>query len=187
MLRRVCGLQRRAAQALPAPMPAPLESTCAPSWMHALGIVRPRPGWVAWLADGHFVAALLAALPVWLLLGALAGEHMAAADGARAWVALLLTSPIVEELVFRGLLQTALHRLLAARRVGPVSVANLLTSGGFVLAHLPMQPVGWALAVGVPALVFGHLRERHDSVLPCIVLHAVYNAGFGVVAWWVQL
>ena len=153
---------------------------------NGIDLVRPRRVWLAWLVDSHFIAAAIAAIPVWLLLGVLAGDRMAAPAGARAWIALLLLLPVAEEIVFRGLLQTPLQRLLAARRVGPVSLANLLTSAGFVLAHLPMQAVPWALAVGVPSLVFGHLRERHDSVLPAIVLHAFYNAGFAGVAWWLQ-
>ena len=48
------------------------------------------------------------------------------------------------------------------------------------------QPPPWALAVPVPSLVFGHLRERFGSVLPAVFVHIVYNAGFGMTAWWVQ-
>ncbi len=45
--------------------------------------------------------------------------------------------------------------------------------------HVGTQPLGWALAVAIPSLVFGHLRERFGSVWPAVIVHIVYNAGFG--------
>ncbi|MCM5570146.1 JDVT-CTERM system glutamic-type intramembrane protease [Burkholderiaceae bacterium FT117] len=134
------------------------------------------------LADAQFVAAIVVALPVWLLLGlGLAGPlHRPA--GLLEWLAFVAWQPLLEELVFRGLLQGQLLRLSAARRVGPVSVANLLTTAAFAAMHLLAQPPAWALAVVAPSLVFGHLRERFGSVWPAVAMHAVYNAGFGVAA-----
>ena len=43
--------------------------------------------------------------------------------------------------------------------------------------------MAWALAVAVPSLVLGHLRERLVSVWPAVWLHMVYNAGFSGAAW----
>ena len=88
------------------------------------------------------------------------------------------------ELLFRGLLQGQLLRLSQhgeeLRRIGPVTWANGLTTLAFVALHLSAQPLAWALAVAValPSLVFGHLRERFASVWPAVGLHMVYNAGF---------
>jgi hypothetical protein len=56
----------------------------------------------------------------------------------------------------------------------------------FVLWHATSQPLGWALAVTLPSLVFGHLRDRSGSVLPATFVHIIYNTGFGLTAWWVQ-
>jgi membrane protease YdiL (CAAX protease family) len=128
------------------------------------------------------VVALLGALPALLLLATLAGERMAPPATTPAWIAWLLVQPVAEECVFRGLLQGQLLRLTSRRRAGPVTLANALATGAFVLAHLAVQPVPWALAVAVPSLVFGHLRERFASVVPAIVLHAAYNAGFAGLA-----
>jgi membrane protease YdiL (CAAX protease family) len=93
--------------------------------------------------------------------------------------------PLLEELVFRGLLQ---GRLLArtGRRLGPVTLANGLTTLVFVALHLVAQPLAWALAVALPSLVLGHLRERLHSVWPAIGTHAFYNAGFALTALLVQ-
>lgn len=148
------------------------------------GLLRPVPGWWAWLADAHTLCALLLAVPVWLALGLGVGQRMHVAAGWLAWLSLVLMQPLAEELVFRGLLQGQLLRLSGARRIGPVTLANLATTAGFVAAHLWAQPPAWALAVAVPSLVFGHLRERLRSVWPAVAVHAIYNAGFGLTAWW---
>jgi len=134
------------------------------------------------LCDRHFVVALAAAVPVWLAIGFGAAGPVYRPAGLLAWLAFVLWQPLLEELVFRGLLQGQLLRILRGRRVGPVSAANLLATVAFAAMHLFAQPPAWALAVAVPSLVFGHLRERYDSVWPAVAMHALYNAGFGVAA-----
>ncbi|MEQ1667507.1 MAG: JDVT-CTERM system glutamic-type intramembrane protease, partial [Sulfuriferula sp.] len=69
------------------------------------------------------------------------------------------------------------------RRLGFVTLANVLVTLLFVVLHLRAQPLFWALAVVVPSLILGHLRERFASVWPAVLVHAVYNAGFGLTAW----
>jgi membrane protease YdiL (CAAX protease family) len=132
------------------------------------------------------MVAAMAAIPVWLTLGMAVGGRMQVLAGWGAWISFVLVLPVAEELVFRGLLQGQLLRLSSARRIGPLTLANLGTTVGFVLMHLPSQPPFWALAVAVPSLVFGHMRERFGSVLPAMLLHALYNAGFALTAWWVH-
>jgi uncharacterized protein len=80
-------------------------------------------------------------------------------------------------------LQGQLLRIGGSRRVGPFTVANLGATVGFVGMHLLSQPPAWALATALPSLLFGHLRERFGSVLPPLFIHAVYNAGFGLMAF----
>jgi membrane protease YdiL (CAAX protease family) len=150
------------------------------------GLALPRGGAWAWWGDAHVVAALLGALPVWLLLGTTVGGYMRVSADWSAWFTLVLLQPIVEELAFRGVLQGQLLRWNSARKAGPLTWANLLTTVLFVAMHGLSQPPAWALAVAVPSLVFGHLRERFGSVLPAIMLHAFYNAGFALTAWWVD-
>ena len=147
---------------------------------------RPTCGWWAWASDRHVLMASLGALPVWLGLGLWAGEHMLRLSGWAAWASFVLWIPSLEELVFRGLLQGQLLRITSARRVGPLSWANLVTTAGFVALHLTSQSPLWALAVTPPSIVLGHLRERLGSLLPVIVLHALYNAGFAATSWWVH-
>lgn len=136
--------------------------------------------------DPHLLLALAFAAPVWVLFASGAAGALRVPAGAWGWLSLLLVQPLLEELVFRGLLQGQALRLLAVhgqpRRVGPLSWANVLVTVLFVVLHLPGQPVAWAAAVAAPSLVFGHLRERFGSVAVPIAAHAIYNAGFGVAA-----
>ena len=98
-----------------------------------------------------------------------------------------LLSPLLEEIVFRGGLQTfLLEREFFRKRkfgigVANVSAANIVTSLAFAAAHLIYQTPLWASLVFIPSLVFGWARERYDSVIPPILLHAFYNAGFGLL------
>lgn len=94
------------------------------------------------------------------------------------FMALVVLYPVLEELVFRGLLQGALLRRGWAYRVaGPVTAANLAAALAFAAAHLLQGTPAWAAAVFLPGLVFGFFRERH-GIGAAIALHAFYNAGF---------
>jgi len=162
------------------------KPTASTGVRQTLGLGRPDLGWLRWLRDWHFVLATLAAVPVLIALGQLAGGRMQADFAVNALVSLAVVQPVVEELVFRGALQGHLLDRGWTRRIGPISMANLGTTGAFVALHLIAQPLAWAIAVAAPSLVFGHLRERSGSVLPAIALHSIYNAGFAVTAWWVR-
>ncbi|MDE2418562.1 MAG: JDVT-CTERM system CAAX-type protease [Burkholderiales bacterium] len=157
------------------------------SLLQECGFTWPRPGVWSWPPDAHIALALLVALPVWGALGLFLGPHLRAPAGWLAWVSLVLVQPLLEELVFRGLLQGQALRLVSAngqpRRLGPLTMANMLVTLGFVALHLRAQPLAWALAVALPSLVLGHLRERTGSVWPAVLVHAFYNAGFGLTAW----
>lgn len=85
--------------------------------------------------------------------------------------------PILEEIVFRGLLQGWLWQRTGGRGIGILSWANLGASAAFATAHLVHHSPWLALGVLIPGLVFGYFRDRYESVLPPIVLHMVYNAG----------
>ncbi len=95
------------------------------------------------------------------------------------FVKLALIYPILEEIVFRGGLQTLLlERTALHKKLLGVSGANIVTSLLFAAAHLMHQSVLWASLVFIPSIIFGWARERYDSVLPSILLHAFYNVGF---------
>jgi membrane protease YdiL (CAAX protease family) len=78
-----------------------------------------------------------------------------------------VVAPIVEELTFRGVGQSLLReRFGAAPAIVLVGVA-FGAWHGLLIALLILIPLGSALA---------YLRERTDSVLPGMVVHALFNA-----------
>ena len=132
----------------------------------------------AFWRDVAFYAALVAGPVCWLVL-ILAKLPL---SGPPAWLLLLklaLIVPILEEIVFRGGLQTFLiSKAVFAKNWFGLSIANLVTSFIFALMHLISQPPLWAALVFIPSLVFGWAKDRYGSIVPSIILHAVYNAGF---------
>ena len=90
-----------------------------------------------------------------------------------------LLQPIMEELIFRGILQgELLRKVWGQRRIIGFSLANWLTSLAFIALHFIAHPPLWALAVLVPSLLFGYFRERHHSLYPPLCLHIYYNTGY---------
>jgi uncharacterized protein len=132
--------------------------------------------------DSRFALALVAGPVVWLSAVALSGatvefgwvltRPLHFASVAVAW-------PLLEEWIFRGLLQPAIGRTVwGARSAWGISTANALTSLGFAAAHLVSHAPAWAAATLVPSLVFGYFRDRHGSILPAATLHIYYNLGW---------
>ncbi len=135
-----------------------------------------RTDW-RWLGDARFGWALLAGILFWLVLLGLGLPGV-----VPSWsvlFSLVLMQPVIEELLFRGLLQGQLLQLTWGRRQwSGLTVANLAVSAIFVAFHFMTHPPLWALGVLFPSLLFGYFRDRHRSVYPSIALHVFYNAGY---------
>lgn len=150
--------------------------TSRPSWMDDLGLL---PGW-GWLADLRFGLALLAGVLFWLVLAFLgkAGSTVELVP----LVSLVLVQPLVEELLFRGVLQGQLMTQSWGRRqLGGFTLANLAASVLFTALHFASHPPLWAIGVLLPSLLYGYFRDRHHSVYPAIALHVFYNAGYFLI------
>ncbi len=144
-----------------------------------LAPVRPRrdlelaiAGWAFVLAPLLGLAAALNAVvtyehPVVALLG----ESRSLAAVATVVIAAVVAAPIAEELFFRRILLGWLDKALPSGNGAP---AILVSSAAFALAHqgqglayLPLLPLG---------LVLGFIAHRTGTILPCILLHALFNA-----------
>jgi len=90
----------------------------------------------------------------------------------------LLLIALPEEVFYRGYLQSRLQVLFKKRWVifgGDVGPAVLVTSLIFAVGHLVAIPSASRLAVLFPSILFCWLRDRTDSVLMPIFLHALSN------------
>jgi len=90
-----------------------------------------------------------------------------------------LAYPVLEEIVFRGGLQTFLLRYPRGRTSwGGFTLANIVTSGAFAALHLFIHAPLWSIAAFLPSIAFGYFRDRHSSLGSPIALHVFYNSGY---------
>jgi len=137
--------------------------------------------------DAQFGTALVAAPVAWGVMAWMfpSGFHtgQALSEPARL-LTLALVYPVLEEMVFRGLLQGRLRESSwGLRQFGPLSLPNVLTSVVFTVLHFFVHPPLAAVLVLAPSLVFGYFRDRYDEhrilrIGAPIALHVWYNFGY---------
>lgn len=83
----------------------------------------------------------------------------------------VFTAPFVEEFLYRGVLFAALQRITGA------VAAGLVTLGLFTLIHVPQYwpNLGVLAAVGFLSVALTIVRVKTGRLLPCIVIHFVFN------------
>lgn len=93
----------------------------------------------------------------------------------------VILAPIFEELFFRGFLQPLLSRTFGA------IAGILITAALFGGLHAPEYSWAWqyAFCVSLAGVVFGYLRYRTNSIIPCTVMHGCFNA-LSVIALAIQ-
>ena len=134
--------------------------------------------------DQQFQLAILAAPVFWLGLWLVAAPEINLLwplDKPWVFLSFALLYPVMEEVVFRGLIQDAAHKQVEKRKKrlpGPISLANLVTSILFVALHFIYHPPLAAASVIIPSLIFGYFKDRHHQLTSPIILHIFYNAGY---------
>ena len=97
---------------------------------------------------------------------------------------LIIIYPILEELAFRGFLQTSLSRLFIRRAfIYKITLANLITSILFSMVHLVGHSFIWSAIIFFPSLIFGYFKDKYGSTQPGIFLHIFYNSGYYILFW----
>ena len=143
-----------------------------------------RPVRLSGLAGGLNPRRCVLGLAAWLMF-CVAGDWVLSQTrpaGQLDWITVrtVIVGPLLEELLFRGLLFNLLMR-------GGVAVgrASAVTAFGFVLIHLPgwsfmaglsAESVTVAISIGLLGLYLGLLLGRTGSVWPAYVVHAGNNA-----------
>lgn len=160
---------------------------------HAKGtyreLVHENPSsWQATLAV--FAGPVLLLTPGLLLLGSLlqmlvlqlfpmsssmtGGWYRFLTGGLGAIVLACLIAPVVEEMLFRGII------LRSFLRQYPPGVAIVHSAAVFGMAHLNMYQFMLAFLLG---LLLGKLYERTRSLLPSMLVHGCYNTAVTILAW----
>ncbi len=133
------------------------------------------------IRDGYLWGAVVAGLAFWGGLLFIFRPDLNLAWPLDRPVAFLVPAalyPVVEEIVFRGFIQEFFVKILKAAPLGPITMANLLTSLLFTAMHLLYHAPLWAAAVFIPSLLFGYFKDKYQSLTPAIFLHAYYNVGY---------
>ena len=81
------------------------------------------------------------------------------------------TAPFVEEVVYRGVLYSAFQRTMG------VPAAFLLVTLLFAVVHVPQYYPSYStiFLLGMLSLILTSIRVRTNNLLPCIVLHTLFN------------
>lgn len=106
------------------------------------------------------------------LLGIVARTHDHAAVAAMLGSAIVL-APLLEELLFRGLIQTATINVLGREHRWP---ALFLVAGLFTLMHVSVLHPLTLPGMFLLSIVFGWLYERTGRLWPGVLLHVAFNA-----------
>jgi membrane protease YdiL (CAAX protease family) len=83
----------------------------------------------------------------------------------------VLTAPVTEELVYRGMLYSSLKRAVGV--IGAVGITTLL----FAAVHVPQYWGAWASLTGllVLSLALTIVRAVSKSLQPCVIIHTLFN------------
>lgn len=87
------------------------------------------------------------------------------------------TAPLVEEMIYRGLLYSAFHR--AVGQWGAVVVVSTMFAGLHVLQYWPNAAA--ISSITLLSVVLTVIRARTGRLLPCFVIHLVFNGVQSVI------
>lgn len=81
------------------------------------------------------------------------------------------TAPIVEEVIYRGILYSAFQRTFG------VFIAVLVVTALFALVHVPQYYPSYStiILICLLSLILTLIRVKTKNLLPCIVLHTIFN------------
>jgi len=87
-------------------------------------------------------------------------------QSTRVIVKLCLLAPIIEEILFRGIVQGTLQTIM--NPIGSLVIAASL----FSIMHLNLKQ---ALSSFVPSLLIGFIFQQTNSIIMCVTIHMIYN------------
>jgi membrane protease YdiL (CAAX protease family) len=103
----------------------------------------------------------------------------------RPWmivVYFVITAPIQEELIFRGLLQSLVARDVPAQTFWGAHFPVFITALLFGIIHVD-SGIAVATEAVMLGLIAGELRRMSGSLIPAILFHALLNAASALWPW----
>ncbi len=136
-----------------------------------------RSGGMAWW---HYIAILF----VFFALAALVGNYFPEQENdlirmlrsSRSAVFIVafmatFTAPLVEEVVYRGVLYSAFQRTLG------IPIAVIIVTLLFAVVHVPQYYPSFStiFLLTLLSLILTLVRVRTNNLLPCVILHTIFN------------
>lgn len=145
----------------------PFWQTLGWSWSKRVGVWKSVGVAVLVLIVGALLTTVVKGGPTEL------DQIVNSSTAARISIALLatVTAPLVEEMIYRGLLYSALQRLTGV--VWAVIVVSALFAGVHVFQY--QNNVGVIAAISIFSLSLTLMRAYSGRLLPCYVMHLVFN------------
>lgn len=106
-----------------------------------------------------------------------ASSSLVTASPVVDFIATVLIGPVIEEILFRGLIYEAFCAMIPA---GAAAIFQAILFGGVHSSPIWMI---YACAVGC---VLGYVRKRTGSLRPCIALHIAFNGTSSLFSWFVE-
>lgn len=145
---------------------APVPGRELARWLIAIVVIVVQTDLVLYLAKGELLPA------EWITI------YRSAQSPALLWLALVVATPVFEELLFRGFVFAGIH---ASRLGGFGAVA--ITALIWTLAHGQQDPLEFAV-IFIIGLTLGIARLRTGSILVTMAMHMLVNViSVGEMAW----
>ncbi len=133
-------------------------------------------GFKFWHGFAILIGVYAVALTMINLLGSQENEMTRILQSSRTavfMVAILATfsAPIVEEVIYRGVLYSAFQRTVNS------TFAVIIVTALFAAVHIPQYSPDYATIISIcfVSLVITLIRVKTDNLLPCIIFHMVFN------------
>lgn len=133
-------------------------------------------GFKFWHLIAIIIGIYITAISLVSLLGAQEDELTKILQSSRAAVFLVaflatFTAPLVEEVVYRGVLYSAFQKYFNA------PAAIVIVTVLFAAVHVPQYLPNYAtiITICLMSLILTLIRWKTDNLLPCIILHTVFN------------
>jgi membrane protease YdiL (CAAX protease family) len=148
-------------------------------WLRRLAWVPPRQGF--WFYS--FGAGIAAAAGVWWIARVFNQSLGSAPPPYRVLLA-SSSGPMIEEMLFRGLLFWVIFELLrrgGVRQAAAVALTVFLTAIAFAISHNGRQGLQLYSTI-LTGIAFGWMRVRSGSTAAASLMHAVYNVVLSLIA-----
>jgi len=148
-------------------------------WLRRVAWVPPRQGF--WVYG--FGAGIAAAAGVWWI-ARFFNQSLGSAPPPYRVLLASSSGPIIEEMLFRGLLFWVIFELLrrgGMRQAAAVALTVFLTAIAFAIAHNGRQGLQLYSTI-LTGIAFGWMRVRSGSTAAASLMHAVYNLVLSLIA-----